>query len=65
MHFENNFLHKIAKKNDMVQAFRRCYVEVISTEIRYNTEDVKNPHLINNVPASEWRVLRNFGKMAY
>ena len=53
MHFENNFLHKIAKKNDMVQAFRRCYVEVISTEIRYNTEDVKNPHLINNVPGSE------------
>ena len=40
----------------MVQAFRRCYVEVISTEFRYNTEDVKNPHLINNVPTSEWRV---------
>lgn len=37
----------------MVQAFRRCYVEVISTEFRYNTEDVKNPHLINNVPTSE------------
>ena len=37
----------------MVQAFRRYYVEVISTEFRYNTEDVKNPHLINNVPTPE------------